>query len=147
MYNHAGVLFSYDSRWEVTEEPESTNTMESMRSNLSGSKDKQDQWHLYCFFPVSSGTRQPQPRRFWEMAGIQSLGISNAPIERITGNIGGVAQPGLRFHITKRRKDDSMFSAEGDFSMLQNSKGKVMCKIRAGQYGWPPDRQMDIPFT
>ena len=47
-------------------------------------------------------------------------------MERITGNIGGVAQPGLRFHITKRRKDDSMFSAEGDFFMLQNSKGQVI---------------------
>jgi len=47
-------------------------------------------------------------------------------MERITGNLGGVVQPGLRFHITTQRKDGSMFSAEGDFFMLQNSRGQVI---------------------
>jgi hypothetical protein len=47
-------------------------------------------------------------------------------MERITGKIGGLDQPGLRFHITKRRKDGVLWSGEGDFFRLQNSKRQVI---------------------
>ena len=127
MYNHAGVLFSYDSRWEVTEEPESTNTMGKVAVQCIGIERTNKTSGIYiAFFPFRAGRANPSLEDFGKWLAFESLGISNAPIERITGNIGGVAQPGLRFHITKRRKDDSMFSAEGDFFMLQNSKGQVI---------------------
>ena len=127
MYNHAGVRFSYDSRWEVTEEPESTNTMGKVAVQCIGIERTNKTSGIYiAFFPFRAGRTNPSLEDFGKWLAFESLGISNAPIERIAGNIGGVAQPGLRFHITKRRKDDSMFSAEGDFFMLQNSKGQVI---------------------
>lgn len=127
MYNHAGVRFSYDSRWDVAEWPESTNTMGMVAGQSIGIERTNKTGGIYIsFFPFQIGRANPSLEDFGKWLAFESLGISNAPIERIAGNIGGVAQPGLRFHITKRRKDDSMFSAEGDFFMLQNSKGQVI---------------------
>ena len=67
MYNHAGVRFSYDSRWEVMEEPESTNTMGLVTVQSIGIERTNKTGGIYIsFFPFQAGRRQPQPRRFWE---------------------------------------------------------------------------------
>jgi hypothetical protein len=127
MYNHAGVRFSYDSRWDVAEWPESTNTMGmvAVQSVWIQRINKTGGIYIYLF-PFQAGRANPSLEDFGKWLTFESLGITNASMERITGNLGGVVQPGLRFHITTQRKDGSMFSAEGDFFMLQNSRGQVI---------------------
>ena len=127
MYDHAGVRFSYDSRWDVAEWPESTNTMGMVAGQSIGIERTNKTGGIYIsFFPFQTGRANPSLENFGKWLTFESLGITNASMERITGNIGGVVQPGLRFHFATRRKDGSMFSAEGDFFMLQNSRGQVI---------------------
>ena len=127
MFDHAGVRFSYDSRWEVTEEPESTNTIDQVTTRSIGIKRLDNPSVIFIsFFPFHQGRANPSLEDYGKWLAYKSLAITDAPMERITGNIGGVAQPGLRFHIMKQRKDGSMFSATGDFFMLQNTRGQVI---------------------
>jgi hypothetical protein len=127
MYDHAGVRFSYDSRWDVVEWPESTNKKGMVAVQSVGIQRTNKTGGIYIsLFPFQAGRANPSLEDFGKWLTFESLGITNASMERITGNLGGVVQPGLRFHITTQRKDGSMFSAEGDFFMLQNSRGQVI---------------------
>ena len=126
-YNSEGVQFSYDSRWKVTEEPENTNTFGQVTTRSIGIERLDNPSVIYIvFLPFHPGRANPSLEDYGKWLAYESLAITDAPMERITGNVGGVAQPGLRFHIMKQRKDGSMFSATGDFFMLQNSRGQVI---------------------
>jgi hypothetical protein len=133
-YNDDGVQFLYDNKWEVTEEPVSTNNAGMFHRSRSIAIERWDKtagvW--ISFYPFNPGRTNPSLEDYARRLVFAATGSNNAPMVRITGKIGGVEQPGLRVMVTHQRKDGSSWSGEGDFFMLQNSKCQVIVDTLTG---------------
>ena len=127
-FNINGVQFSYNDQWKVTDhtnEPERASDGSKSRLGRDISIESPDKaagiW--LSFWPAGIN---PSLEEYAKGLILASTGATDAAMERITGKIGGLDQPGLRFHITKRREDGVLWSGEGDFFRLQNSKRQVI---------------------
>jgi hypothetical protein len=129
-FNKDGVRFSYDGLWEVSDAPEQESTgggggLHFNRSIEIKRSDK-DAGVFLSFHPFHPGIVNPSLEDYAKELIWASTGATNGEMERITGTIGGRDQPGLRFHIKRERNDGSIWSGEGDFFLLQNSKCQVI---------------------
>jgi hypothetical protein len=127
-FNKDGVQFLYNDQWKVTDhsnEPERAS--DGSKSHLSRSIAIESPDKVAgIWLSFSPAVTNPSLEEYAKGLILASTGATNAAMERITGKIGGLDQPGLRFHITKRRKDGVLWSGEGDFFRLQNSKRQVI---------------------
>jgi len=127
-YDHNGVRFSYSSEWEVAEEPEIARREGTPRITRDIRVDRVDKAATICitFFPFRPGVVNPSLESYARGLVSASTGMTEAPLEPIAGNIGGVNKAGLRCQVTRRNKDGSVKPAEEDFFTVQAPKCQVI---------------------
>ena len=122
-YDKDGVQFSYGSGWTVRERMTTLNDNQPVREILL---QRQDNGGVIFFTFYPAGTPLLDLENYGRNLIQKTAGAADPQMVQITGNIGGVDQPGIRLHFTALKVGGEVFTGNSDFYRVRTPQHEVL---------------------